>query len=171
MSIPQTIQNRFVNAPAQASASKTQQAQDQTLPQTFTASTACVREKKNVASNVTTSSLCELELCKRKNSGTLELFELCELCERLDEALNCEEAERAFATLKIKMERDARQKKENSKITLWLFNNTIFACSIKVKKHFYTVQTVVLLTIGMIALLLFLILCAFIFARKINIVY
>ena len=162
MSTPQTIQNQFVNVPPQASPSKTQQAQDQTLPQTFTASTACVREKKNVASNVTTLSLCEQE-------------------EQIDDMLNCEEAERAFATLKKKMERDERQKRtvkenKNSEITFWLFNNAYLACSIKVKKHFYdkhihTIQTVVLLTIGIISLLLFLILCSFIFAGKIRIEY
>ena len=156
MSIPQTIRKQSVDVP-QASPSKTQQAQDPTLPQTFTASTACVREKKNVAINVTTLSLCEQE-------------------KQLDAMLNCEEAERAFATLRVKMERAARQKKENSNKIIRLFNNTYFACSIKVNKHFYdkhihTVQTVVLLTIGMIALLLFLILCAFIFDGKIRIVY
>ena len=146
MSTPQTIQNQFVNMSPQVSPSKTQQAQDPTLPQTFTASTACVREKKNFATNVTTFSLCKLE-------------------EQLDDMLNCEEAERAFATLRKKMERDARQKKENSEITLiTLFNNAYFACSIKVKKHFYakhiyTIQTVGLLTISMIAMLLFLLLC------------
>jgi polysaccharide pyruvyl transferase WcaK-like protein len=140
MSTPQTIQNQFVNMVPQASPSKTQQAQDPTLPQTFTASTACVREKKNVATNVTIFSLCEQE-------------------EQIDDMLNCEEAERAFATLRKKMERDARQKKENSEITLiTLFNNTYFACSIKVKKHFYakhiyTIQTVGLLTIIYLAML------------------
>ena len=136
MSTPQTIQNQFVQNQTQ----QDPRAQGPTLPQTFTASAACVREKKNVATNVTIFSLCEQE-------------------KQIDDMLNCEEAERAFATLRKKMERDARQKKENSEITLiTLFNNTYFACSIKVKKHFYakhiyTIQTVGLLTIIYLAML------------------
>jgi ribosomal protein L12E/L44/L45/RPP1/RPP2 len=88
-----------------------------TLPQIFTASEACVHKREVVVNNVTISSLCELE-------------------QQIDDMLNCEEAERAFATLRKKMERDARQKEtkkeekkrkrqkkeENIKKTLWLFN-------------------------------------------------
>ena len=164
MSTPQTTQNRSVDVPLQTSLSKTQQPQDQTSPQTFTASTACVREKKNVVSNVTTLSLYEQEWRRQ-----------------IDDMLNCDEANCAFATLQKKMEQDEKQKttvkeNKNSKITVWLFNNTYFACGITFKKRFYDkhihiIQTTVGVLPAVILLLLFLILCSFILSGKILIEY
>ena len=167
MSTPQTTQNQFVDVSLQDPQQTLTQDfyhQDQTLPQTFTASTACVREKKNVVSNVTTLSLYEQDWMRQ-----------------IDDMLNCDEANCAFATLQKKMEQDEKQKttvkeNKNSKITVWLFNNTYLACGITFKKRFYykhihNVQTIVLVAVAVILLLGVLLLCYFILNGKIFIKY
>ena len=130
-----------------------------------------MREKKNVVSNVTILSLYEQGLD--------------ELDTQIDDMLNCNEANCAFATLQKKMEQDEKQKRtvkenKNSKITVWLFNNTYLACGITFKKRFYnkhihTIQTIVavlkLLILTLPWLLLLILLCYFIHSGKILIKY
>ena len=167
MSTPQTTQNQFVDVSLQDPQQTLTQDfyhQDQPLPQTFTASTVCVREKKNAVSNVTTLSLYEQVWMGQ-----------------IDDMLNCDKANCAFAALQKKMEQDEKQKttvkeNKNNKITVWLFNNTYFACGITFKKRFYykhihNVQTIVLLAVGVILLLGLLLLCYLVLSRNILITY
>ena len=114
------------------------------------------------------------------NVTTLSLYEQ-DWMRQIDDMLNCDEANCAFATLQKKMEQDEKQKttvkeNKNSKITVWLFNNTYLACGITFKKRFYdkhihNVQTIVLVAVAVILLLGLLLLCYFILNGKIFIKY
>lgn len=114
--------------------------------------------------NVTILSLCEQNAWEIESSDSSESEDW---KAQIDEMLNCDEANCAFATLQKKMEQDERQKRNKNKITVWLFNNTYLGLGITFKKHFYnkhirTIHTLVellkLFILTLPALLLFIIL-------------